>query len=57
MIIQLFIFALFFIVFGIISLIRKKKLIGFFFILLGILTFVIGAVVVYLYPHTLPFTL
>jgi len=57
MIIQLFVFALFFIVFGIISLIRKKKLIGFFFILLGIMTFVIGAVVVYLYPHTLPFTL
>jgi uncharacterized membrane protein HdeD (DUF308 family) len=55
MIIQLFIFALFFIVFGIISILRKKKFLGFFFILLGLLTFAIGAVVVSLYPNTLPF--
>lgn len=55
MILQLFIFALFFIIFGIVTMFRKKKFLGVFFILLGLLTFAIGAVVVYLYPHTLPF--
>jgi len=55
MILQLLIFALFFIVLGIISIVRGKKFLGYFFILLGLLTFAIGAVVVYLYPHTLPF--
>jgi hypothetical protein len=55
MIIQLFIFALFFIGFGIFSIVRKRKFLGYFFILLGLLTFAIGAIVVKLYPHTLPF--
>lgn len=55
MILQLFIFALFFIVFGVISVFRKKKLLGYLFILLGVLTFALGTFVVYLYPHTLPF--
>jgi len=55
MIIQLFIFALFFIIFGIIASFKKKKILGVFFILLGLLTFSIGAIVVYLYPQTLPF--
>jgi len=55
MIIQLFIFAIFFMLFGAYLMIRRKKFLGVFFILLGLLTFAIGAVVVYLYPHTLPF--
>ena len=55
MIIQLFIFALFFIIFGVFSIFRKRKFLGYFFILLGLLTFAIGAIVVTLYPHTLPF--
>lgn len=55
MILQLFIFALFFIGFGIFSIIRKRKFLGFFFLLLGLLIFAVGAVVVTLYPHTLPF--
>ena len=55
MILQLFGFALVFLIFGIISVARKKKLLGWAFILLGILTGIIGWVVIYLYPQTLPF--
>lgn len=55
MIIQLFIFALIFIGIGIIFFIRKKKLLGGMFVLLGILLTVVGAVAVTLYPHIWPF--
>ena len=55
MILQLFIFALFFIVFGIILLVKKKKLLGWMFILLGIFLNAIALIVVMLYPQTLPF--
>jgi hypothetical protein len=55
MILTLFVLALFFFVFGIISLVKKKKIIGWFFIALGIVSTVVGAVAVYLYPHILPF--
>lgn len=55
MIIQLFVFALLFIGFGIFAFFKKKNIIGFTFFLLGILLTTVGIVVVYLYPHTLPF--
>jgi hypothetical protein len=55
MIIQLFIFALVFIVIGILFWIRKKKVIGGMFFLLAILLSVVAAVVIALYPHTWPF--
>jgi len=55
MILTLFFLAIFFIIFGIISLYRKKYLIAVMFILLGILSFTVGAVAVYLYPHIMPF--
>jgi len=52
---QLFVFALFFIGFGIFSILKKKRFIGFTFVLLGSLLTVIGLIVITLYPHTLPF--
>lgn len=55
MIIQLFIFSLLFFVVSVIGFVRKKKVIGIFFLLLGIFALLIGAIVVYLYPHTMPF--
>ena len=55
MIIQLFVFALAFIGFGIFSLIKKKKIIGYMFILLGLMLFATGAIAVYFYPHIMPF--
>ncbi len=55
MIITLFIFALFFIIFGIIAFFRKRKLIGGAFILMGLMAILLGIWVVYLYPHTWPF--
>ena len=55
LILQLFIFALGFIGFGIFSVIKQKKFIGWVFVLLGIMLFIIAAVVVYYYPHTVPF--
>ena len=55
MILQLFIFALFFIGFGIYALIRKKRIIGFMFVLLGLMTFAVAFMVVYLYPEKSPF--
>jgi hypothetical protein len=55
MIIQLFIFSLLFFVVSVIGFIRKKKVIGFFFLLLGFFALLIGGIVVYLYPHTVPF--
>jgi len=55
MIIQLFIFGLFFLGFGIFSLIKKKIFIGWTFILLGGMTIATGIIAVILYPHILPF--
>ena len=52
---QMFIFALFFMGFGIYSVIRKKRFIGFTFILLGLMVFAIAAIVIYLYPEKAPF--
>lgn len=57
MIIQLFIFTILFLGFGVFSMFRKKKIVGWLFILLGIVALVIGVVVVSLYPHTLPFSI
>jgi len=54
LILQLFIFALFFLGFGIFSILKKKIFIGFTFALLGTLLIVIGLVAVYLYPNILP---
>jgi hypothetical protein len=55
MIIQLFIFGLVFFTFGVILLIRRKKVLGFMFVLLGIVSVIIGWIVVGIYPETLPF--
>lgn len=55
MIIQLFVFALLFLILGIVFLIKKKKLLGWMFVLLAVFAFAIGFIVVYLYPQTLPF--
>jgi len=55
MIIQLFIIGIALIIFGIISLIRKKAFLGWFLLFMGIMINLLGGIVVYLYPHTLPF--
>ena len=55
MIIQLFIWALIFIIIGILFFVKKKKLIGGMFFLLAILLSVVGAVAIALYPHIWPF--
>ncbi|MCF8234572.1 MAG: hypothetical protein K9G67_07060 [Bacteroidales bacterium] len=54
MIIQVFIFALLFLVLGIIFILKKKKLLGWMFILLFIFALAIGSIVVGLYPHLWP---
>jgi hypothetical protein len=54
MILQLFIFALAFVGFGIFSLLKKKKFVGWMFILLGFMLLVVAIITVYYYPHTLP---
>jgi hypothetical protein len=55
MIITLFILGLISIFIGIWSGFRKKAILAFFFIFMGIVLAVVGFVAVYLYPHTLPF--
>mgnify|MGYP006285649655 CR=1 FL=1 len=55
MIIQLFIFAILFLVLGIIFLLKKRRILGWMFMLLSVFAFVIGLIVVSIYPHTLPF--
>lgn len=55
MIIQLFIFALIFIVIGILFFLKKKKLAGGMFFLLAIFLTVVGIVAIALYPHIWPF--
>jgi len=54
MIIQLFIFGLLFTAFGVYNFIKKKKVLGWMFVLLGVFATVIGLIVVSLYPQTLP---
>jgi hypothetical protein len=53
---QLFIFALLFLGFGIFSMFRGKKLIGFTFVLMGVMLAVLGLIVIYLYPEKSPFS-
>jgi hypothetical protein len=55
MIIQLFVFGFLFLGFGIFALIKKKKFIGWMFILMGLMVNAVGIIAVYLYPHLLPF--
>ena len=55
LIVQLFIFAAFFVGFGLFSFLRKRKLIGFTFALLGMMLLAIASMTVYLYPDKWPF--
>jgi len=55
MIITLFILGLISIFIGIWSAFRKKAILAFFFIFMGIVLALVGWIVVYLYPSTLPF--
>ena len=55
MIIQLFVFALAFLGFGLFSFIKKKKLVGLMFMLLGAMLFAVAAIAVYFYPQSWPF--
>ena len=52
---QLFIFALLFAGFGVFSMIRKKRVIGFMFILLGIMLAIVAWTVITIYPEKSPF--
>lgn len=54
MMLQLMLFALFFIVFGLISVFRKKKFLGWSFILLGAMLMAVAVAVVWIYPQTSP---
>ena len=38
-----------------ISIFKRKHILGWMFVLMGVLLATVGAIVVYLYPHTLPF--
>lgn len=53
MILTLFIVSLFFILLGVFNFIKKKPVLGWFFLLLGIMGFALGVVVVWLYPNTI----
>lgn len=55
LILQLFIFALLFLGFGIFSFFKKKKIIGLTFTLLGFVLITLGIIVIYFYPQTRPF--
>jgi hypothetical protein len=52
---QLFIFALFFLGFGLFSILKGKKLIGITFVLIGLMLFALGFIVIYFYPEKSPF--
>jgi len=54
LIIQLFVFALLALGFGLFSMIKRKKFVGVLFLMLGIFLFLLGIITVYFYPHTLP---
>jgi hypothetical protein len=55
MILQLLIFSALFFILGIIMFLKKKKVLGYFFVLMGILGILLGVIVVKLYPYTVPF--
>lgn len=55
MIIQLFIFAFLFLGFGVYAIIKKKKLVGFTFVLLAFMLLAIATMAVIMYPHIMPF--
>lgn len=55
MVIQLFIFAGFFLGLGLWFWIKKRKPIAVLFLLLGVVTMAFFFVVRWLYPHTVPF--
>lgn len=55
MIIGIFIEALLSILLGIWSIYRKKGILAFFFIFMGIVLALVGWVAVYFYPHIMPF--
>lgn len=55
LIVQLFIFAAFFLGFGVFSFFRKRVAIGVTFALLGILLLIIASFTIYLYPDKWPF--
>jgi hypothetical protein len=55
MILQLFIFGFLFLVLGLFFYFKKKKILGYMFVLLAIFAVAIGLIVVNLFPHTLPF--
>jgi len=55
MIIGMFIYAFVSFALGIYSIIKKKAILAFFFIFMGIILGVIGWVAVYYYPHIMPF--
>lgn len=54
MMLQLMIFALFFLVFGIIAVIRKRRLVGWSFVLMGIMLMTVSLIVVTIHPNTSP---
>lgn len=55
MILQLFIFAILFVGFGIFSVFKKKRFVGGMFILLGLMLIAVGSIAIYIYPHINPF--
>lgn len=54
MILQLFIFAILFILFGLYSMIKKKWLVGSMFVLMGVMLFIVASVVIIIYPEKWP---
>lgn len=55
MILQLLIFALLFLILGIIFLIKKKHILGYMFILLSVMGFLLGIITISVHPQTWPF--
>ncbi len=55
MILQLFIFALVFIGFGVFSIFKRKRFVGWTFVLMGSLLLIVAVFVVFYYPQTVPF--
>lgn len=55
MMLQMFIFAAFFMGFGLFSIFRRKRLIGFTFVLLGLMILAVAWVVISIYPDKSPF--
>jgi len=55
MIIGMFIYAAISIIMGIYSIYKKKGILAFFFLFMGIAFAVIGGLAVYMYPHIWPF--